>query len=188
MNKKISFGKISSNFGQNAEKIQATGTIGVFGPPKAIEAVEDDTEAQEMKQVMGISSFGKKAKTFDIKEMIAQVKATAKEVTKKPEEDELQESEDESDDDDEDDFIGPPIPKDLVPNNVSTIVKKKVKGSDSDSDSNEEDTIDELFIPCSHEAQMTHGSKAVTAISVDPSGARLASGLNNFFYYPEIIT
>lgn len=179
MNKKISFGKISCNFGQNAEKIQATGTIGVFGPPKAIEAVEDDTEAQEMKQVMGISSFGKKAKTFDIKEMIAQVKATAKEVTKKPEEDKFQESEDESDDDDdEDDFIGPPIPKDLIPNSESTVVKKKVKGSDSDSDSSEEDNVNELFIPCSHEAQMTHGSKAVTAISVDPSGARLASGIN----------
>lgn len=185
MNKKISFGKISSNFGENAEKIQATGTIGTFGPPKAIETVEDDTEAQQMKQVMGISSFGKKAKTFDIKEMVAQVKATAKEITKKPTEDKFEESEDESDDDDEedeDDLIGPPIPKNLAPNEDNTI-KKKMTGNDSDSDSSDEDTVDQLFIPCSHETKMSHGSKAVTAISVDPSGARLASGI---YYAPYL--
>ncbi|KAJ8955965.1 hypothetical protein NQ314_006814 [Rhamnusium bicolor] len=177
MNKKISFGKISSNFGQNSEKIEATGTIGTFGPPKAIEVLEDDTEAQQMKEVMGISSFGKKAKTFDIKEMIAQVKATAREVTKKPEEDKF----DESEDDVEDDFIGPPIPQDLLLNNEKPVteLKQQKEKNDSDTDESEEEDsqIDQLFIPCSHETQMTHGTKAVTAISVDPSGARLASGM-----------
>lgn len=37
-------------------------------------------------------------------------------------------------------------------------------------------TVAEMFVPCSHEVTMNHGSKAVTAISVDSSGARLASG------------
>lgn len=64
--KKISFGKISKDFGKSAESIEATGTIGTFGPPKAIETLADDHETQEMKTVMGISGFGKKAKTFDI--------------------------------------------------------------------------------------------------------------------------
>lgn len=172
MSKKITFGKISANFGHNSEKIDATGTIGTFGPPKAIETVEDETETQEMKQLMGISSFGKKAKSFDIKEMMAQVKATAREVTKKPEEDKLEESESES----EEDFIGPPIPENLVEESADKLAEKKLK-SGSDGDTSEEEDADELFIPCSHEAQMTHGSKAVTAISVDPSGARLASGM-----------
>lgn len=68
MNKgKISFGKISTNFGQNAETVEPTGTIGTFGPPKAMELLEDDSKEQEqIKEIMGIASFGKKAKTFDI--------------------------------------------------------------------------------------------------------------------------
>ncbi|KAG5880176.1 hypothetical protein JTB14_001666 [Gonioctena quinquepunctata] len=171
MSKKISFGKISANFGQNSAKVEVTGTIGTFGPPKAIEALEDDNEGQQLEEVMGITTFGKKAKTFDIKDMIAQVKATAREITKKPEEDALEESED------DDEFIGPPVPENLGTNyNENPKVKNK-NNSDDDSDENEEDSdTNRLFIPCSHEAQMTHGTKAITAVSVDPSGARLASG------------
>lgn len=64
--KKITIGKISKDFGKSAGSIEATGTIGTFGPPKAIETLADDHETQEMKTVMGISGFGKKAKSFDI--------------------------------------------------------------------------------------------------------------------------
>lgn len=67
--KKIKFGKISANFGQKATTIQPTGSIDSivdFGAPQAIEVLEDDKEGQQMKEVMGISAFGKKAKTFDI--------------------------------------------------------------------------------------------------------------------------
>lgn len=64
--KKIAFGKISVNFAQNAKVIESTDTIEKFGP-KVIETLEeDDTESQQMKDVMGISSFGKKAKSFDV--------------------------------------------------------------------------------------------------------------------------
>lgn len=163
--KKISFGKISANFSQNAQKIEATGSIGTFGPPKAIQVLEDDGEAQQIKDVMGISSFGKKAKSFDIQEMIAQVKATAKELTShKPSSDTTDTSESEE----SDDMIGPPIPETVTQNNSDSLNDEK---EDSDTDLG-----DELFIPCSEEAQMTHGTKAVTALCVDPSGARLASG------------
>ncbi|VEN41924.1 unnamed protein product [Callosobruchus maculatus] len=169
MNKKISFGKISSNFVENSKKIEASGTIGTFGPPKTIEVLEDDTEAQKMKEVMGISTFGKKAKTFDVAEMVKQVKETAKQVTKKPEEDKPLESSEESEDDD---LIGPPVPQNLLPASQKEAEKNE---SAEESDDNPEDDI-KLLIPCSHEVQMVHGTKAVTAISVDPSGARLASG------------
>lgn len=168
MNKKISFGKISANFSQNSDKIEATGTFGTFGPPQAIQVLEDDTESQQMKNVMGISNFGKKAKSFDIKEMIAQVKATAKEITKQPEEEKVPDSEDDS----EDDFIGPPVPANLVIQKEEKIAEKSKNSDDSD----EEEIDSNLFIPCTHEAQMVHGNKAVTALCVDPSGARLASG------------
>lgn len=176
MSKKISFGKISANFGQNASKIEPTGSIGTFGPPKAIEALEDDSEQQKMKNVMGISSFGKKAKSFDIKEMMAQVKQTAREVTKQPEEDKLSDDSEDSEEDD-DELIGPPIPANLTnPEVTKSKPQKQNTNSDSDSDEDDDDEGDKLFIPCTHEASMTHGTKAVTAVSVDPSGARLASG------------
>lgn len=69
---KISFGKISSNFDQNAEKIEASGTFGTFGPPKAMELLEDDSKEQEhLKEMMGITSFGKKAKSFDIQVILS---------------------------------------------------------------------------------------------------------------------
>lgn len=165
--KKITFGKISPNFAENSRHIKATGTIGVFGPPKAIENIEDDGEGQKVKEVMGISTFGKKAKTFDIQEMIAQVKATAKEIMPNREENESEQSESE-DDSDNDSFIGPPIPEALVTN-----TNDENNGNDS-----LEENVDtgDYFIPLSNETEMVHGTKAVTAIGVDPSGARLASG------------
>lgn len=68
--KKIQFGKISANFAKNADKVEATGSITKLEtvPSAAIqnEALDDDREQVEMKEVMGITSFGKKAKSFDV--------------------------------------------------------------------------------------------------------------------------
>lgn len=55
------------------------------------------------------------------------------------------------------------------------VVENKER-EESDSDSDDEDTDSKSFIPCSQEATMVHGNKAVTALNLDPSGARLASG------------
>ncbi|KAF5296153.1 hypothetical protein FQA39_LY12607 [Lamprigera yunnana] len=171
--KKISFGKISSNFGQNATVVEATGTFGTFGPPASkpiqIESLEDDREHLQMKEVMGIATFGKKAKSFDIKEMMDQVTKTAKEISKPfVVGTESESSSDESGDDD--DLIGPPVPKSFEIFDDGNSSKTR-ENSDSDT---EEDVS--LLIPCSHEAIMNHGNKAITALSSDPSGARLASG------------
>lgn len=162
--KKITFGQISPNFAENSLHIKATGTIGSFGPPKAIQNVEDDSEGEKVKEVMGISTFGKRAKTFDIQDMIAQVKATAKELRLGKEELELENPSEDSTSDDEDDLIGPPVPQEVI--------------EKEDSDDKEDETNDtgDYFIPISNETEMVHGTKAITAISVDPSGARLASG------------
>lgn len=70
--KKITFGKISANFAQNSSSVEPVGTFGKFGKnevpnnPVAIEALEDDVESKQMKEVMGISGFGKKAKSFNV--------------------------------------------------------------------------------------------------------------------------
>ena len=56
---------------------------------------------------------------------------------------------------------------------------------DSDAEEEEEDSDDsddyveetlESKIPKSHECKMVHGEKAITALTIDPSGSRLASG------------
>lgn len=69
--KRIQFGKISANFAENATTVEATGAITKLDvlPNAAIEneALEEDKEHQEMQKMLGISSFGKKAKSFDVK-------------------------------------------------------------------------------------------------------------------------
>lgn len=100
-----------------------------------------------------------------------QVKATAREITKVPVEDKPQESSSEDSSDDE--LIGPPLPE-----TFSLAGKKpQTNSDDSESDSDEDnDTDNKHFIPMSEQTSMRHGNKAVTALTVDPSGARLASG------------
>ena len=65
------------------------------------------------------------------------------------------------------------------------VKKKKTKkaGSDSDSDDDDESSDDsddemnlERRIPKSHEVQLNHGSKAISAMAIDPSGSRLVTG------------
>lgn len=69
--KKIQFGKISVNFAEKSTPVEATGSITQVETPTKVaiqnESLEDDKEHQEMEKMLGISSFGKKAKSFDVK-------------------------------------------------------------------------------------------------------------------------
>lgn len=106
-----------------------------------------------------------------------QVKETARQITKKPEEDELTKKNiEEGSSEDEEEFIGPPLPQNF--NDTVTPNLKKSSNSDSDAESdNEEDvSADRHFMPLQANTSMRHGNKAVSALTVDPSGARLASG------------
>ena len=47
---------------------------------------------------------------------------------------------------------------------------------DEDEEEDEAEETLESKIPKSHECKMVHGSKAVTALAIDPAGSRLASG------------
>nr|XP_022900679.1 gastrulation defective protein 1 homolog [Onthophagus taurus] len=184
MSKKIVFGKICANFVQNSSNIEATGSFGTFGPPAVNsiqnESLEDDTELKKMKDVMGITTFGRKAKTFDVQEMVHEVTKTAREMTKLSTETLLNslsnnEDDDDEEEEDDDDIIGPPIPKDFLPPPPDKQTKSNDLQDNLSSD-DEEDQKDDLFMPLTHEASMKHGTKAITAMCVDPSGARLASG------------
>ena len=70
---------------------------------------------------------------------------------------------------------------------MQKVKKKKTKkakdGADSDSDDDDESSDDsddemnlERRIPKSHEVQLNHGSKAISAMAIDPSGSRLVTG------------
>ena len=50
---------------------------------------------------------------------------------------------------------------------------------EEDDDEEVDDEVEETLeskIPKSHECKMVHGDKAITALTIDPSGSRLASG------------
>ncbi|XP_053618525.1 gastrulation defective protein 1 homolog [Plodia interpunctella] len=215
--KPISFGKINFNLNKKAENDkseneEATSGFGTFGRTliqehKEIEEISDDLENQHVHQVMGIKNFGKKAKNFDIDEMMVQAKKTASEVNKRKLEAELgaksnENNKGEADDvigplppgtdeesnqnstenDSEDDLIGPTLPPTMTQAETSKEKEGKVKNSDEEdsydelSGSDDEDASLEKRIPNTHEVEMLHGTKAVVALAVDPSGARLATG------------
>lgn len=192
MSKKITFGKISlskkiaDDAGpeeSSSSSAASSSGFGVFGKQeskitemKEIRA-EDEEESEQLKKIMGMSGFGKKAKSFDVKEMMENISKT---IAKKPKpiEDPVllasESSEPEPADDDED-VIGPLPPE--PPKPPATKLPTESSGSEdysSDSESEDSSIIDK--IPCTHEVSMTHGVKAITAIAADPSGARLASG------------
>ncbi|RMC16632.1 hypothetical protein DUI87_06570 [Hirundo rustica rustica] len=75
------------------------------------------------------------------------------------------EEEDDDDDDDEGEFIGPPLPPGF-----------KDSDDDNDDDTEEEDNNPVKKIPDSHEITLQHGTKTVSALGLDPSGARLITG------------
>ncbi|KRY32895.1 WD repeat-containing protein 70 [Trichinella spiralis] len=74
---------------------------------------------------------------------------------------------------DEDSLIGPPIPSD-TPSTSQTY--ESIDSSSSDEDEGIEEDEEENKIPLSHEAEVNHGSKPVSAFAFDGSGARFASG------------
>ncbi|XP_076630347.1 gastrulation defective protein 1 homolog [Colletes latitarsis] len=204
--KVITFGKISKDLkreqSQNAEPVNSGfGTFGKKLPETNVTKMneikpEDEEETQNLKDIMGITGFGKKAKAFDVQEMLENITKTinsnkaiavgkdtkALEVIDNLLEEDAESIDDNSNqnNDEDEDFIGPPIPSDIE-NTVDTKRSSQSKDNEDDSDEDDEESdTDETElkdkIPCSHEVTMTHGTKAVTAIAADPSGARLASG------------
>lgn len=209
--KGITFGKINKNLTRDMTKnteIISSG-FGTFGK-KSLETnitkineikPEDEEESQNLKQVMGITGFGKKAKSFDVQEMLENItktinnskvsniniKSIEKESKTTPAKEVIKDIDiinngSTNDNEEDDDFIGPPIPPELQ-NSINLEQSTKIKDqndNESDEDEEQSDIEEELQlkdkIPCSHEVTMTHGTKAVTAIAADPSGARLASG------------
>lgn len=186
--KTIAFGKIGSfgqlTIGSPPAEVQKSSNdgFGTFGKSEEFK-VESTTDVE---LAMGFQGFGKNkksaAQTFDLDSLVEQSKQMAKERNAaKPI---PQEQTDEADNQ----LIGPPLPPMPVKNEmkkVSVKVNKKSNQSSSknssedDEDGSSSDSDDETsttFIPASLEVNLNHGTKTVSALSVDHSGARLVTG------------
>lgn len=140
-------------------------------------------ESGDMASVMGFSGFGKKARTFDLEAIFEQTRRTAIERTQRTLEsrdEHLKASQVESRKsvDGEDDNVGPSAPLSITEGDESDemIGPPIPPGLDDKSDDDDEDESLEQEIPVSHEIQLEHGNKTVSALTLDPSGARLISG------------
>lgn len=175
----------AEGFGTFGKSNKSSTEINKFN--EAIEELADDLEDQQIKDVMGITAFGRKAKQFDINEQIAKARSVPK---KSAAVDDESGKKNDDDDDDESDVIGPmpPPSSDVVKKN--TTAKQSAEEDDSDDSGNDssdedDDSVDEQTrltkkIPATHEVKMQHGNKAILALAADPSGARLASGSIDF--------
>ncbi|XP_063369601.1 gastrulation defective protein 1 homolog [Cydia amplana] len=190
--KPISFGKISFNIAKAPENANneendpdtSTSGFGTFGrtpiqEQKEIDEITDDLESQHVQQVMGIKNFGKKAKNFNVEEMLEQARKTAQEVSKKKLQEEAAKAAAEPEEtppDEDEDIIGP-LPPSASETSPPVMSKDGDDSYDELSSSEDEEELSlEKRIPNSHEVEMLHGTKAVVALAVDPSGARLATG------------
>lgn len=89
-----------------------------------------------------------------------------------------------SEDDSEDELIGPPPPGQLSSRRAAEEDEEFVgpplppgyKDSDDDDEEEEDDDNPVKRIPDTHEITLQHGTKTVSALGLDPSGARLVTG------------
>lgn len=78
---------------------------------------------------------------------------------------------------DESDIVGPPVPYEFIKNENTKAHKQNKKEDDDDDDSmSDDDEEEKLVLPLTKDITFKHGTKAVTALAIDPAGARLASG------------
>ncbi|CAL4143095.1 unnamed protein product, partial [Meganyctiphanes norvegica] len=185
------------------------GSFGKIGPAKTqndiineagIEKEKEPEKQQEdeMNEMMGFSSFGKKAREFDLDKIVEETRKTALErnrdnlekialnVNKGDNENKegqagtpapnnagqnadtrKNNAQNEDYDDDDEDFVGPPLPPEML-------AARSEKETEEDEVDDESDDVYKL--PITHELLLSHGSKTVSALAVDPSGARLVTG------------
>uniref|UniRef100_A0A1B0G7Q0 Uncharacterized protein n=1 Tax=Glossina morsitans morsitans TaxID=37546 RepID=A0A1B0G7Q0_GLOMM len=183
---KIAFGKINLSLTATDSKasgnaISGAGTSMGFKKidkeqmQRKVEEISGDLESQNLKEIMGITSFGRKtAKIFDINEQIAKAKEAAPTHTQITNAELSKDNALEVEENDDNEIIGP-LPSIALGNLQPTKNEEPDEGSgDEESDDDEMD----LFrnIPNTHEVKMQHGNKAILALAGDPAGARLASG------------
>ncbi|XP_056444758.1 WD repeat-containing protein 70 [Gadus chalcogrammus] len=79
----------------------------------------------------------------------------------------------EEDQEDDEEMVGPPLPPGYT---GSTAQEDEDDDDDDDEPGEDEDDNPVKKIPDTHEITMQHGAKTVSALALDPSGARLVTG------------
>ena len=90
-----------------------------------------------------------------------------------------------------DEDVGPMLPPGFVPtvaapsSSTTKNSEKEAKEESSDSDSSDSDSSDDeddsrMTLPISSEITLNHGTKPIPAMALDPSGARLLTGGNDY--------
>ncbi|KAL4237104.1 WD repeat-containing protein 70 [Mactra antiquata] len=135
----------------------------------------------------------KKARQFDFMAMFEEARQTAKERTgavqdealgvqkessSTTKEDKKTKSNKSDSEDSDDDLIGPPLPPGFVSKTAGKSSKKA--DNDDDDDDDDSDAADDdsplKKIPSSLQITLDHGKKTVSALALDPAGARLVTG------------
>ncbi|XP_056287990.1 WD repeat-containing protein 70 isoform X2 [Pseudoliparis swirei] len=159
----------------------------------------------EIASVMGFSGFGKKARTFDLEAIFEQTRRTAiersQQVLEERQMDDHMEQEGESSEsvksslpalkdkaaadtssdsgsDSDSELIGPPLPPQLTAQGDDPGSTAHSDEDDDEGESQDDDDDDNPVkkIPDTHEITLQHGTKTVSALALDPSGARLVTG------------
>lgn len=132
---------------------------------------ETDHESLMMQRMMGFAGFGKvETKQQEFEEGLHVAERAKKKLPEK-----IKANSSDSDDD----VIGPlPMRNQAAETEAreDNVNKEVVRDYDSDEDSNDSDDEDEIpgyRIPQSHEITLGHGNKTISAMSLDPAGARL---------------
>lgn len=134
---KITFGKIQLKFKKNDEgnsQGEISSGFGTFGEkPKEvpIEIPEVDEVEEQMSKVMGFSGFGqKKAKNFDVQEMMQKAIENKKNIVNETPIVESEKKDDSDEESESEDEIGPPIPNPLKETATKELEKEKPKKKD----------------------------------------------------------
>uniref|UniRef100_A0A8C5DVT9 WD repeat-containing protein 70 n=1 Tax=Gouania willdenowi TaxID=441366 RepID=A0A8C5DVT9_GOUWI len=138
----------------------------------------------DISSVMGFSGFGKKARTFDLDAIFEQTRRTAiersQQVLGKLSNRRLYSELSSSDSESDSELIGPPVPPEDEDELVGPPLPPGYTADSDDEDDDDEDDDDDdnpvKKIPDSHEISLQHGNKTVSALALDPSGARLVTG------------
>lgn len=164
-----------------------------FGSVLNKDKVEEnsETETKLLSETLGFASFGKKARTFDFDAMFEQTRRDARE--------RFAQKDAASHEEGENQVAG--TPKHRLGVSVSSSVSEhsevtsgtampsdgddEVSSDDSDLSDDEPDSSVASHnrystIPASHEVHLEHGAKAVSALNLDPNGARLVTGGYDF--------
>eukprot|EP00111_Clytia_hemisphaerica_P020745 TCONS_00061184-protein len=146
------------------------------------------SEEEMMRQMMGFSGFGAAEKP-QVKQFEKVSQQRIEEAKRKDDKDEEKtKNQTDFDVDDDEEVIGPLPPgfgqsgneeKSKEPKEKGSEEAKQKKDSDEESEDDEEENLLQK-IPRSHEITLKHGTKVISALALDPSGSRLASGGYNY--------